>query len=170
MKESLPDQPEKTYEFEDWCMRSMHDGRPEPKIRKKMLGEAPRNLESAHVRQVVEFVWMWAGLKNPPRAASDGRLGEQTGRNYTDHGDFGENAVVVRPDAKMRTVLHECAHAILRRIGLNSSHSPTFRKLVLDLYDAALPGFEIDRLEAKAIADGLNITVDWTFDIDNWGS
>lgn len=168
MIESLPDQPEATYEFERYCLRSMHDGRPETQVREEMLGEPVGELESDHVRRVVELVWMWAGLQNPPRAASDGRLGKRHGKNYSDHGNFGENAVVVRPDANMKTVLHECAHAILREIGLNQSHSPTFRKLVLDLYDAALPGFELNRLEAEAIADGLNITVDWTFDIENY--
>jgi hypothetical protein len=164
--ESLPDQPSKTYEFEDWCMRSMHDGRPEAQIREEMLGAPAEKLEPHHVRRVVETVWMWAGLNEIPRASADGRIGSYNGKNYGRHGDFGENAVVVHPGAQMRSVLHECAHGLLRQLGLKAGHSPTFRKLVLDLYKAFLPGFELDELEARGIAQGLEITIDWAFDID----
>jgi hypothetical protein len=164
MTESLPDQPEKTYEFEDWCMETMQSG----PVREEMLGGAPEELQRCHVRQVVEQVWMWAGLNELPPCSADGRLSPGSGRNYKSHSQHGKNAVTVHPEADMYVVLHECAHALLRQIGLNSDHSPTFRKLALDLYDTFLPGFELKELEAKAIAKGLGITIDWTFDIEDY--
>jgi hypothetical protein len=108
----------------------------------------------------------WAGMLIPPRAAADDRIQKHEGKNYDHHGDHGDNAVVVRSDANLKVIYHECTHAILRQLGLNSGHSSTFRKLAVDLYDAHLPGFSFNRLEAEAIAEGVGVTVDWTFDLD----
>lgn len=169
MNDKYTEDTEATYAFLRHCFNSMHDGRPEIEMRKSIFGteDPDYQLNKTHVRRVVEQVWMWAGIPDPPRAATDNRIKKHSGKNYSDHGDHGENAVVVRSDTHVKTIYHECAHALLRQLGLNSGHSSSFRMLEQILLDTHLPGYDYKEIEARAIAQGLGITVDWEFDLES---
>lgn len=157
-----------TYEFRRRCMKAMHDGRSNAEMIRDHFGDDhPAYLDGDDVQEIVSQVWFWAGLRETPTGSVDGRIGDYNGKNYSQHGTHGKNPVVIRDRyTSIRTVYHECAHALLRALDLNATHNENFRMLELQLYDAWLPGFELDVIEAKAIARGLSLSVNWNFDID----
>lgn len=158
-----------TYEFRDRCMDHMHDGRSREETCKILFGDESHTglLNKENVQSLVSQVWFWASMQEVPQTAIDASIGNYRGKNYEDHKRYGQNAIVIRSEhIPPSVILHECSHGLLRGAGLPSHHNPQFRKLELDLYRTFLPGFEYDKIEARAVARKMDITIDWNFDID----
>ena len=154
---------QKTYQFEELCLREMGASR-RPDLSRVFPGrESDGPITESEVAELAERIFEWAGMSDQvPKATIDRRITTAGGRHYAYHSQHGENPVVLGKHHRgVKTTCHEAAHSILGTLGRPTDHNREFRGLVLRIYDAFLPGFKLDREHAEEIARTLDVSITW---------